>query len=238
MVLHHVHGSGNGFKLLGTTFDVKLVMETAVAATVGKAVPKLTALVRTSACYDVLSMVQSLKTYILCLLEGSTSAVYHASPSVLAPLDHVQDRFLRIMGLDEAQAFLDYNLAPLRLRRDVAMLGLIFKCSHGLARPKLCELFPRGEAPVHTFNTRAAAARHPYQLLDRADGCRLTVVKRSSLGLVRVYNLLPQEFVECSNVSAFQSHLTRHVRTLCKHSNQHWAERFRPTAPHHVLMLR
>ena len=61
MVLHHVHGSGDGFKLLGTTFDAKLVKETVVAAIVGKAGPKLTALLRTSAYYDVSSMVQSLK---------------------------------------------------------------------------------------------------------------------------------------------------------------------------------
>ena len=57
--------------------------------------------------------------------EGSTGASYHASDTVLAPLDAEQARLLRELGLTPNAAFLQYILAPLSLRRDIAMIGAL-----------------------------------------------------------------------------------------------------------------
>ena len=138
MVLHHVSGEGPVFKLLGAVFDAKLVMEAAVTAIVRKAGPKLTALLRTKPYYSTGDMMQAYKSHVLCLLEGATGAVYHASATVLARLDHLQERFLRELNLIEEDAFLNFNLAPLSLRREIAMLGLIFKCAKGEKLTRSC----------------------------------------------------------------------------------------------------
>ena len=135
-----MQGEGESFKLLRTKFDSKLAMEEAVSSITKKTSPKLTALLRTKPYYNTAALVQSYKSHVLCLLEGSIGAVYSASESVLDPLDAVQARLLRELGLSPALAFLEYNLAPLGLRRDIAMLGLLFKCTHGLAHPDLCGL--------------------------------------------------------------------------------------------------
>ena len=45
--------------------------------------------------------------------------------SLLDLVEKVQRSFLNDIGVDELTAFMDFNLAPLNLRRDIAMLGLI-----------------------------------------------------------------------------------------------------------------
>ncbi|CAE8622387.1 unnamed protein product [Polarella glacialis] len=213
-------------------------MEAAVTAIVRKAGPKLTALLRTKPYYSTCDMMQAYKSHVLCLLEGATGAVYHASATVLARLDHLQGRFLRELNLAEEDAFLNFNLAPLSLRRDIAMLGLIFKCAKGEAHPKLCEMFPRSTEPQHRLATRTSEARHSCQLHDQASNSRLDVLQRSVLGLVKVYNLLPQSFVDSSSVQSFQRKLTDLSRVLGRACNPHWSHRYSPRVPHHVHLIR
>ena len=203
-----------------------------------KASPKLTALLRPRPYYSQAALVQSYKSHVLCLLEGSTGALYHASNSVLAPLDAVQTRFLRELGLSPESAFLDNNLAPLSLRRDIAMLGLVFKCVRGLAHPLLCRLFPRDGRASHRHATRTAEVRHSEQIVDRSENFRLNVSRRSLLGLARVFNLLPAEVVQHKSVSAFQSGLTSLARRLCRQGYPEWSMRFSPRSTHQVLVKR
>jgi hypothetical protein len=237
MVIHPTYGEGESFKLLGTMFDSKLIMDEAVSAIIRKAGPKLTALLRTKPYYATGDMMQSYKSHILCLLEGSTGAIYHASNTVLHRLDHLQDKFLRELGMSAEQAFLDFNLAPLQLRRDIAMLGLVFKCGRGDAHPKLSALFPASRTALHRYATRVAEARHSNQLHDFASNCRLASVQRSLLGLVKVYNLLPQVIVDSKSVSSFQSMLTNLARNLCRARSPHWFDRFSPRSSLHVHLL-
>ena len=51
--------------------------------------------------------------------------MYLACPSILRPLDAIQETSLQEIGLTDAEALLDFNLAPLPMRRDIAMLGLL-----------------------------------------------------------------------------------------------------------------
>ena len=73
------------------------------------------------------------KTHVLCLLDGNPEASYHALDTILEPLDKLQAHLFREVGLTAEEALLQFNLAPLRTRRDFAMLAIIFKCAHGLA---------------------------------------------------------------------------------------------------------
>ena len=74
-------------------------------------------------------MMLEYESHILSYVEHHTSAIYHASDSILAPLDKTQTTFVHGLCLTEEEVFLEYNLAPLSLRRDIAILGLLHKCA-------------------------------------------------------------------------------------------------------------
>ena len=78
---------------------------------------------------------------------------------------------MRQLDLWERQAYLDYNLAPMCLRRDIGMLGMLWKVCHGEAHPDFEVLFPKipGRA-THGHGTRVAKRRHDLQLFDPCDG--------------------------------------------------------------------
>ena len=149
------------------------------------------------------------KTHVLSFLKSNTAALYHAAASHLQLVDHVQETFLREVGLTERQAFLHYNLAPLALRRDVAMLGVVHRAVLGKGPPHFFRWFYRAPSRVvATATTRLAARRHNKQLRDFCDGSQTTVLARSALGLVKVYNLLPQDVVNAACVKDLQRALT------------------------------
>ena len=70
-------------------------------------------------------MIHLYKAKVLSYAEYRTAAIYHASESLLQKVDHVQESFFEDIGIDAINALLYFNLAPLSLRRDIAMLGLI-----------------------------------------------------------------------------------------------------------------
>ena len=155
--------------------------------------------------------------------------MYHASNTVLEPLDQVQTSFLYQQGLSQEEAFLQHNLAPLALRRDVAMLGLLHKCNLGLAHDLLKALFlpaPATQNPAHL--TRSVGKRHGKQLLERCTGKFLETTRRSVFGLVRVYNFLPQNVVETTSVKSLQAALTKLAREACEKGSNNWAELLSP----------
>ena len=114
---------GDVFRLLGTMVDPKLVMKDAVRNVVRQTRGKLTALYRTTHFYNIPQMINQYKCHILPILDSVTPAVYHASVTCVGVLQDVQHSFLRTMGLTDDVAFTHFALAPLHLRRDIAMLG-------------------------------------------------------------------------------------------------------------------
>ena len=147
----------------------------------------------------------AIQAHILCVLESCIAAIYHAADSILEPLDKVLTNFLRELGLTSEQGFLNFNLASLNFRRDVAMLGLLHKCALGEAHPWLLEHFPTTARGTTAHNTRHSRRRHSRQLHERCTGNFLEVTRRSLFGLVRVYNFLPEAAVSAKTVKEFQS---------------------------------
>ena len=227
-VLHHLHGEGKDFRLLGPVFDTKLRMHSAVQKLLGKARPKVQALLKTRRFYSTANLVNQFKTHVLCVLESCTAAVYHAADTTLEPLDRVLTSFLKDLGLSAAEAFLHYNLAPLALRRDLAMLGLLHKCNLGLAHPQLQALYPQVTLPRGQHRTRLSEQRHGHQLLERCKGHFLETTRRSVFGLVRVYNFLPEEAVSATTVEAFQATLTALARHRCARGEEDWEHCYSP----------
>ena len=69
------------------------------------------------------------KARVLSYVEYRTSAVYHATDTVLEPLDRVQTGLLGRLGVPEVEALVEFRLAPLCCRRDMAMLGVLHRAA-------------------------------------------------------------------------------------------------------------
>ena len=114
-----------------------------------KVTPKIKALLRTRPYYSTSDFVRQCKTHVLGLAEANIGAIYHATQTVLQPLDRSLDIFLRDVQLDARSAFLVHLMAPLGMRRDLAMLGFLHKRMLGDTHGDICSLlllFPEPEA--------------------------------------------------------------------------------------------
>ena len=113
---------------------------------------------------------------------------------------HTHNSFLKEIGIDEVTALLVFNLAPLSLRRDIAMLGLIHRTILGQGPPHCQKLFFRED----NGNRRSMRfGGHELRLHEYRDGMQLNIVKRSALGLCSVYNLLLESIVEAKSAKCF-----------------------------------
>ena len=127
VVLHPLSGEGDAFKLLGCMVDTKLTMQYAVDAILAAARPKTRAILRTRSHYDVPTLISQFKTHVWGLIEIHQGAIFHAAATHLNKLDHLQDSFLRELGISCEEAFIKFNFAPVCLRRDIGILGMLHK---------------------------------------------------------------------------------------------------------------
>ena len=210
-VVSHYCPEGPNFKILGLNFDCKLTMGDAIDDLVGEMRWRIKSILRAQRYHTVADMINLYKAKVLSYAEYRTAAIYHSCVSNLEAVDRIQRSFLNEIGVDEFTAFMSFNLAPLSLRRDIAMLGLIHRTV-------------LGEGPVHfqrffyvtSSTTRRSARhrRHNLQLYEYRHGKYLDMVGRSALGAASVYNLLPQEIVDAENVKLFQ----RSLQDLARHA--------------------
>ena len=236
VVLDPHDGTGGPFRLLGPAIDNKLRMNLAIDKLFRKAKPKARALLRCKRFYDVAEMLCLYKAHVRSQIEWCNSAIYHAARSLLARLDGIQTSFIGNLGLDVRNAFLDFQLAPLELRRDIGMLGALWKIAHGTAHKLLRELFPMCGFVSMLHNTRGAARRHNLRFVDRCVGDQLEQFSRSLFGLVRVWNDLPVYIVEITSVKAFQSKLTQCARKACEEDAVGWASMYSTDSfPRHLI---
>ena len=193
--------SGTCFKLLGVLFDDGLAMSEAVSQLVVEAGWKLLrSLVRTHRYYSDAELVLLYKSHLLGFLEYRTPAIYHATCVVLERLDRLQTRFLEKAGINEVDALVHLNLAPLSVRRDIAMLGMIHRTVLGKGPSHFKALFP------HSHHTGRPV------LDDLRPTLRHPLVKRSAYGLAAIYNHLPMSFVLSPSVKVFQRRLQEFVK--------------------------
>ena len=66
---------------------------------------RLKTVLRSRRFFGVDTLVTLYKSHVLSYLESSTFALYHAAPTHLRLVDHVQDVLLRELGLSEREAF-------------------------------------------------------------------------------------------------------------------------------------
>ena len=221
-ILHKMNCYGETFKLLGTLLDPKLTMEDEIRRIQKKARPKVKAILATRNYYSLSDMMQQYKSHALCHLESSCCAIYHAAQTHLNTLDAIQESFVHELGLTHQDAFLEFNLAPLNLRRDIAVLGLLHKIQLGEAHPDFNSLFPKESAQY--FPTRHAAKRHGRQFREIAGNSYY--FNQSIFSATKIYNVLPEYVVYAESVQVFQSLLTKDAKFACRTNRPEWSRMY------------
>ena len=119
----------------------------------------------------------------------------------------------------------------------MAMLGLIHRTVLGLGPAHFRELFFPAAVQM-SRRTRFAHRRHDRQLHDPRGPRFSEQLRRSGLGLIMVYNLLPQEVVDATSVQAFQSSCQAMLKDFAVRGVGSWQDLFSPRVPlfSHLLM--
>jgi hypothetical protein len=217
-ILSKTEGFGPEFKILGVAFDSALTMEAAVAEVVSESSWKLKTLIKTRRFYTDAELVMLYKAHLLSYLEYRTTAVYHATRDLLLRLDRVQTKFLQDAGIDDVTALMEFNLAPLAARRDMAMLGVIHRTV-------------LGRGPAHfreRFRVDTGRRLHGPRTTSRGQ-----LIARSAPGLVAVYNLLPGGITSACNVKDFQARLQMEMKLQAEAEMPDWHKTFSPRVPLH-----
>ena len=118
-------------------------------------------------------------------------------------------------------ALLHFNLAPLCVRRDVAMLSVLHRIVLGIAPSALSELIPLSTSTLFHYGFKSDQVLHNKQLQDCTGQKSPVMLKRSLFGLVHVYNRLDQDVVNSKTVKLFQSKLYRIIKLACE-TNPKW----------------
>ena len=221
-VLHRRKPDGELFKGLGVLWDTKLKLDAEVHEVAARANWKLSTLLRAKRFFSTPALVGMYKSQVLPTVEFPTPAVYHCEATTLDQLDRVQKRFLRAVGLTAEEALVQYKLAPLQARRDMAMLGLVHRTVLGHGPEHFNKLFFTAGGPTHSYNTNYQAGKHSKQLYDYLDGSHTELLRRSALGLTRTYNQLPQATVDTQTVRAFQRSLQEGLTRLATERAENW----------------
>ena len=232
-ILSRTKPYGTSFDLLGIHFDCKLVMSSTVEDLAKTCRWKLKAILRTGRFNSGMSLVNLYKAQLLSFIEYRTAAVYHACDSSLALLDEVQARLVTAAGMTKLEALTEARLAPLCVRRDIAMLGVIHRTVLGRG-PEHFQCFFKADANAK----REGQGKHRLQLLplpnDVSDfmlpGSQpANYIQNSMFGLIAIYNLLPAQIVEASPcVPSFQKALQELVMFRANAGYNDWENTLSP----------
>ena len=107
------------------------------------------------------------------------------------------------------------------------MLGIIHRSVLGLGPDQFNKYFIMNESPTHPQG-RDCLRRHTKQLLSHRNGNFLESLRHSLLGLIDIYNLLPQYAVEADTVHIFQRRLQEILCSEGKNDIPNWQHTFSP----------
>jgi hypothetical protein len=155
-------------------------------------------------------------------MEGATPAIYHAAPSTLQPLDAVFDSFLEQIGMSPEVALIGHSLAPLGMRRDIAMLGLLHKIALGSVPQPILDLFKSTPQNLFSVGFTSSRVRHNMQIHNPVEFNHPGIIKRSVFGLIRVYNDLPQYVASANSAKVLQKRLQKRAKVAAASHDMNW----------------
>ena len=123
-------------------------MNVAIEAIRNKAMPRLQAILAAVKELGQKAAIPLYKSQARSVLECFTPAIYHAEKGFLNRLDDVQNKLFTFLKITPEEAILKYNMAPLPMRRDMAMLGLLFRIARKEAPTPFQKLFRKVGKPT------------------------------------------------------------------------------------------
>ena len=137
----------------------------------------------------------------------------------MAPIDAIQSRFLRGVNVSDKEALFYFHMAPLSVRRDIAILGLIHRTVIGAGPAQFSDFFMvEGHSPMPR-----APRRHYRHLKDVCKVRSPDYLLHSALGGIRLYNLLPDAIISATTVAIFQRRLQKLVCARA-HACEDWRD--------------
>ena len=115
---------------------------------------------------------------------------------------------------------MQFNLAPLTAWRGIAILWCIHRSTRQHGPPSLWQFFRRKPSPHVSFARRAQ--RHSFQVVEWPRGRDLQIMRRSVIGIIRIYNWMPHEAIEKDDVKSFQSALIQILRGTLNGGHYNW----------------
>ena len=187
---------------------------------------KLRCLLRSKKFFTNGEIVLLFKSHILSYIEYRTPGIFHATDTVLMPLDNILTKVLNDTGITSLDALRHFRLAPLCARRDIAMLGVVHRSVLGKGPVELSAFFKLSNERPARLGSRSAARRHSRTLVDCCHGLVQDYCLRSALAMPRIYNLLPEYIVSANFVSIFQSRLQQLMLSYANSGADDWSKLF------------
>ena len=150
-------------------------------------------------------------------IEYRTPTFAHAAPSAIEAIDNILEGFLQLLGITMFDALFHFNVAPLKTRRDIAMLGIIHRTILGKGPPHFRKYFIR----VRSIQG------HSCQIYDPTAGFHQLYFRCSIFGMARQYNRLPASIVNLNCVRDFQSSLQDLLKEIAITGDATWPNLFR-----------
>ena len=210
-------------------------MDVACREIAGQAHSRLRTLLRGRRFFAPAVLARLYKSHILSFIEFATPAIYHSPEFFLAQIDRVQVAFLDALEIPAANALLEFNLAPLSSRRDIAMMGLLFRIARGCAPPQFNTVIRHADSAQFPRRLRNPAVQHHMQFKDPIDGTHSNAMGRSVLGLIYSFNMLPCHVVAATSVSSFQRFLQNGIKNGHRRGLGNWESLLRTGVRHMSL---
>ena len=206
-------------KLVGFIFDPRMTMKPMVDYVARKARQKLGAIKRLQQHLDSKNLEQMFKAFVRSSLEYGNLQYMSAGESIKFKLDKVQAAAERLGG---------FSVEPLRLRREAALIGFVFKLLDGDGRGLLNDFAPALLQPIHT-KTKQTEKVEIKPRLDSRDTTKQ--FDRSIEGqMQQVWSKIPEELMNREAVGEWQQ-LTKNCqryltgKKLKKHTRNKKAEK-------------
>ena len=242
VTISYTKPKGEPFRLLGPIIDPKLKMNVAIEAIRNKAMPRLQAIIAAIGELGQKTAILLYKSQVRSVLECFTPAIYHAEKGFLNRLDDVQSKFFAFLKITPEEAFLKHNMAPLAMRRDMAMLGLLFRIARKEAPAPFQTLFIKSGKPTEEEkqNMLWKIIQHKSHRMKRRIGNHELTLdesymitnnreKNSLWGLVRVFNCIPIGIIEReTKVQRFQTKLNDFAKEQANKNRENWQYVFSP----------
>ena len=149
------------------------------------------------------------------------------APTQFKRLDKVQRWYLHELGLQDAEAFVEWNFAPPSSRRAISLLRFLHKLILGQCHPMVAAAFPlAGPIIIGDFHTSA---------LDPCCGeasCNHKLHPRSLFAYIYIYNRFPQAWIDAQSVSTFQKKLTHFAKVRAQANHADWRILFQDLTIH------